>query len=451
MSDSIKALGTKPIGTLLRDYSLPAIAGMTLVSLYNIIDSIFIGHGVGALGISGVAVTFPLLNLVLAVCLMVAIGGATVCSIELGRKNQRNASMVLGQVLILSLVFGISLTVVGLLTLEPVLRLFGASDATLPYAADFMRIMYYGTPTFCVMLSFSHLTRASGYPLRSLLMSAFSVGVNIILAPLFIFGFGWGMRGAALASVLAQLAALAGFLIHFSRKSSNVRFQRGIFRLRPEVAKPMLYIGLSPFLMNACACLVIIAVNISLYAYGGDLAIGAYGVINRLLMLTVMILVGLTQGMQPILGYNFGAGNADRVRETLRYAIIISTVVCIVSFIGAELFPGFLAGLFTDDAELLAISVTGLRIGAATFMLVGAQIIITAYFQSVGLASTSIFLSLARQLIFLIPGILLFPLLIGLNGIWLSLPVSDTLSFIVTMFIFYRHTRSGRMELSPKK
>ncbi len=449
MSQALNPLESRPIGPLLLGYALPAIASMTVVSLYSIIDSIFISHGVGPLAISGIAVAFPPMNLLMAVCLLVAVGASTVCSIELGRKNQERANQVLGHALVLSLALGAVFGLLGLLTLEPALRLFGASDATLPYAADFMRVIFMGAPIFCAMLSLSHVTRASGHPRRSLLMTVLSVGVNLVLAPLFIFVFQWGIKGAALATICSQAVALTGFLIHFTRFGVSVRLRRGIYRIRRDVLLPMLSIGLSPFLMNVCACLIVIVYNLSLRKYGGDLAIGAYGIISRLMMLFFMIIIGLTQGMQPLLGYNFGAKRPDRVRQTLRYGVAAATAVTTAGFLAAELLPSLLASMFTSDPELHGLCVRGLRLASAMFFLVGSQIVISSYFQSVGLASTAIFLSLTRQLIFLLPALFLLSALYGLDGIWLSLPTSDGLAFVATALVFFRHRRrSGREGLA---
>lgn len=442
-ANDINRLESEPIGRLLLSFSLPAIVSMTIVSIYNIVSSIFIGHGEGALAITGLAVTFPFMNLVLAVSMMVAIGGATVCSIELGAKRLERASRVLGNGLVLSIIFSTLFGLAGLLFLDPVLRLFGASDATLPYARDYMEVILWGAPIGNVMLTLNHFMRASGYPAKSMYMSLFSVGLNLILTPLFIFGCKWGIRGAAVATVLSQLASLLAMLFHFFNKNSSVHFQAGIFRLRRAIIKSMLSIGLAPFLMNACACLVVVVINLSLGHYGGDLSIGAYGIANRLLMLFAMIIFGLTQGMQPIIGYNFGAKRMDRVRLTLRYGIIAASLVTSSGFVAFQFFPEPLARMFTDHPDLIAMSVNGLRLCTLLFFIVGSQIVIASYFQSMGRASIAIFLSLSRQLVFLIPGLLTLPLFVGLDGVWLSLPLADGLSFLVTVSIL-RYTIKSR-------
>lgn len=428
-------LETDGIGRLLAAYSLPAIASMVMVSLYNIFSSIFIGHGVGAAAITGLAVTFPFMNLMLAVCMLVAIGGATVCSIELGARNYERAAQVLGHNVVLSLLFGLFFGAAGLLLLDPALVLFGASAETLPYARDYMAIVLFGAPISMVMIALSHFLRACGYPARSMWISLASVGSNIALTPLFIFWLGWGIRGAAIATVLSQFFALLLLLVHFFRQSSLVRFKAGIFRLRKDVVKAMLGIGLSPFLMNLCACLIVMVINLSLKKHGGDLAIGAYGIVNRLLMLFAMTIMGLTQGMQPLIGYNFGACRIDRVRLTLKYGLIAASSVTSLGFLAAQFMPELLARCFSDHPDLVALSVNGLRLCTAMFFIVGSQIVIAGYFQSMGRASVAIFMSLSRQLLFLLPGLIFLPRFLGLDGVWLSMPLADALSAVIGIAI----------------
>ena len=432
------ALENKPIGPLLLQYSIPAIIGMTISSLYNIISSIFIGHGVGPLALSAMAVNFPLFNLLMAVCMLVAVGGATVCSIELGRKNEEGACLVLGQVVVLDLILSVVFSAVCLFFLDPVLLMFGASAETLPYARDYMEVMLLLSPVGFTMLALNSLMRASGYPTKAMITAMVSVAVSVVLSPLFIFVFKWGMHGAALATVVAQLISGIWILCHFFHKNSLVRFRPGIFRLRKSVASSILAVGTAPFLMNACACLVVIIINHSLYRYAGDLAIGAYGIMNRVLMLFAMVVMGLTQGMQPIIGYNFGARKPWRVRLTMIYGIAFGSIVTITGTLCFECIPGLLARMFTDHPQLIELSVTSLRLSGAAFFVVGAQIVITAYFQSIGRAKIAIFLSLGRQLLFLVPCLLILPPLWGLNGVWCSMPASDLLAFLVGVTLLWQ-------------
>ena len=411
--------------------------------MYNICSSIFIGHGVGALGITGLAVTFPFINLALAVCMLVAIGGATVCSIELGAKNPERAAQVLGHNVVLSVLFAVIFAALSLAFLDPILRLFGASGDTLGYARDYMRIILWGAPIGNLMVALSHFLRASGYPTKSMVISLLSVGANIALTPLFIFVFAMGMEGAGYATVLSQLFALVLLYWHFRNPDSTVHFKRGIFRLRRSVVKSILSVGLSPFLMNCSACLIIMMINVSLYREGGDLAIGAYGIANRLLMLFAMIIMGLTQGMQPLVGYNFGAQRMDRVRRTLTLGLIAGTAVTTAGFLACQLIPESLVRLFTDHPDLVSMATNGIRLCTAVFFLVGSQIVIAGFFQSMGRASVAIFLSLSRQLLFLLPGLILLPHFFGLNGVWISLPVADAIAALISIYILWCSYRSS--------
>lgn len=324
-------LGTERIGKLLVQYSIPAIIGMTITSLYNIIDSIFIGHGVGPMGIAGLAITFPLMNLVVAFCTMVSAGGSTISSIRLGQKDLDGATEVLGNTLMFCLVNAFIFGSVSFIFLDDILRFFGASNDTLPYARDFMQVILLGTPVTYTMIGLNNIMRATGYPKKAMLTSMVTVVCNIILAPIFIFQFDWGIRGAATATVISQFIGMVWVVSHFLQKTSVVRLQRGFWKMKKRIISSILSIGMSPFLMNVTACVIVIIVNNSLQQYGGDMAIGAYGIINRLLVLYVMIVLGLTMGMQPIVGYNFGAQKHDRVKATLRLTIIAG--VCILSLI----------------------------------------------------------------------------------------------------------------------
>ena len=441
MCAQVNRLETEPIGKLLVSFSLPAIVSTTIIGVYNISTSIFIGQGEGHLAITGLAVTFPFMNLALAVCMMVALGGATVCSIQLGAGRPWRACLVLGHAVTLSLGFAVLFAAPCLIFLDPILRIFGASDATLPYAREYMEIILWATPMSNVMISLIHFMRASGYPAKSMYMNLLSIGLNLILTPVFIFICHWGIRGAALATVLSQLIALLAALAHFCNRRNTVHFRRGIFRMYPRVVRPMLSVGLSPFLMNSCACLVIVVINISMRHYGGDLFIGAYGIANRLTLLFVMVIFGLTQGMQPLIGYNYGARRNDRVSQTLRYGLIAASFITGMGFLAFQFLPRQLTGLFTTHPDLTAICIKGLRLCTSAFFTVGSQVVITIYFQSMGKPAISIFLSLSRQLLFLLPGLIILPLYLGVDGIWISLPLADSLAFIVAALMLRRLSR----------
>ena len=405
-------LGKESIGKLLLQYSIPAIIGMTITSIYNIIDSIFIGHGVGPMAIAGLAISFPLMNLVVAFCTLVSAGGSTLASIRLGQKDMKGATEILSHTLMLcitnSFFFGI-------------------------LSFSFMQVILLGTPITYTMIGLNNVMRATGYPKKAMLTSMVTVVANIILAPIFIFHFEWGMRGAATATVISQLIGMVWVVSHFVKKDSTVHFEGNIWKMKRRIVESIFAIGMSPFLMNVCACAIVIIINNSLQNYGGDMAIGAYGIINRLLTLYVMIVLGLTMGMQPIVGYNFGAQKIDRVKQTLRLGIISGVVITSSGFIICEFFPHAVSALFTDSDELIDLAVDGIRLAVLMFPFVGAQIVIGNFFQSIGKAKISIFLSLTRQLLYLLPCLLLFPNWWGLEGIWISMPVSDALAFITAV------------------
>lgn len=446
---SIHVLETAPIGKLLLQYSIPAIIGMTVTSLYNIIDSIFIGHGVGPLAISGLALTFPLMNLVIAFCTLIGVGGAAISSIYLGQKDHHKATEVLHNVFLLCIIAGFCFGGITLWFLDPILTFFGASNDTLPYARDFMRVILLGNPISFVFIGLNNVMRATGYPKKAMLSSLLTVGVNIILAPLFIFVLDWGIRGAAMATIISQFGGLLWVLSHFIHSSSLIHFQRGFYKLQGRIMASIFSIGMAPFLLNVCASAIVVILNQSFKSYGGDLAIGAYGIVNRVLTLFVMVVIGLTQGMQPIVGYNYGAQRYDRVQQTLKRAVFVAVGIMTVGWLVSEITPEYIVALFSDDDGLNQLAQTGLRIAALMFPFVGAQIVITNFFQSIGKAKISIFLSLARQLLFLIPLLFLLPLHWGIIGVWSSMPASDSVAFVaavLTLRWYLRKLRKGQRQ-----
>lgn len=445
-------LGTDSIGKLLLQYSIPAIIGMTITSIYNIIDSIFIGHGVGPMAIAGLAISFPLMNLVIAFCTLVSAGGSTIASIRLGQKDLKGATEILSHTLMLCITNSVFFAVLSLLFLDHILIFFGASHDTLPYARDFMEIILLGTPISYTMIGLNNVMRATGYPKKAMLTSMVSVLANIILAPLFIFQFEWGMQGAAIATVISQFIGMVWVVSHFFNKENTVHFEGTVWKMKGRIVKSIFAIGMSPFLMNVCACAIVIVINNSLQNYGGDMAIGAYGIINRLLTLYVMIVLGLTMGMQPIIGYNFGAQKLDRVKQTLRLGIISGVIITSSGFLICELFPHAVSALFTDSDELIGMASEGVRLAVLMFPLVGAQIVIGNFFQSIGKAKISIFLSLTRQLLYLLPCLLLFPGWWGLKGIWISMPVSDILAFttaVISLFVYIKKVSKQKPVSTP--
>lgn len=430
------ALGVKPIGRLLLQYSVPAIIASTVTSLYNIIDSIFIGRGVGAMAITGLAITFPMMNLVIAFVTLIAVGGATISSIFLGQKDEKKATEVLHNVMLLSLIHAIVFGGISLYFLDDILTIFGATDETLPYAHDFMTVVLLGTPIAFVFISLNNIMRATGYPTKAMVSALLSVVVNIIFAPIFIFALDWGIKGAALATVIGQSAAFVWVMIHFFSRKSFVHFSRSARWFVPSLVKRIYAIGMSPFLINTCACVVVVFINKSLLEYGGaegNMAVGAYGIINRVTMFFLMIVLGVTQGMQPILGYNYGAGQWNRVKRTLRLGILVGSIITVAGFAVTEIFPDQVTLMFNDDPTLIRLSREGFRIVLLCYPFIGAAIVIQNFFQSIGKPQLSIFLSMTRQLLFLLPLLIWLPSIWGVDGVWASMAGSDMISFIVTV------------------
>lgn len=434
-------LGTEPIGKLLTKYAIPAIIAMTASSLYNMADSIFIGHGVGALAISGLALTFPLMNLAAAFGSLVGVGASTLVAVKLGQKDYEGANKVLGNVLILNVILGIAFTLVFLFLLDLILYFFGASEFTIGYARDYMRIILYGNVVTHMYFGLNAVLRASGYPRMAMFATLASVVINCILNPVFIFGFGWGIEGSAWATVISQVISLTVQFIHFSKPKQLLHFQHGIFKLRAEIVKGIISIGMSPFLMNLCSCLIVILINRGLKEYGGDMAIGAYGIVNRIAFLFVMIIMGFNQGMQPIAGYNFGARLYHRVTEvtklTMRWAIGVATF----GFLLCQLVPSWIVRMFTDDSELIGAASYGLHIVFAVFPIVGFQMVATNFFLSIGMSKKAIFLSLTRQMLFLIPCLIILPNYFGMLGVWISMPIADTVASVVTALVLVKQFR----------
>ena len=433
-------LGTSSVSRLLVQYSVPAIIASVATSLYNIIDSIFIGRGVGPMAISGLAITFPLMNLLIGFCTLVAVGAATVSSIFLGQKNLKSATEVVNNVLTLCIIHALVFGGLTLLFLDDILFFFGATAETIPYAREFMQVILLGTPVSYVFIGLNNVMRATGYPRRAMVSALLSVVVNLILAPVFIFSLDWGIRGAAWATIAGQTVACVWVIIHFMSGKSVVHFERHARWLVGSMVKRMYAIGLSPFLMNCCACLVVVFLNKALLDSAGaegNIAVGAYGIINRTTMFFVMIIFGVTQGMQPILGYNYGAGNFSRVRQTLYKGIGIATAITVFGWAVTELFPDSISGMFTTDAVMIDMARTGFRIYFSLYFVVGAQIVVQNFFQSIGHPIPSIVLSLTRQLIFLLPLLWILPEHFGVDGVWMSMVGSDALAFVLAMIMMF--------------
>lgn len=444
-ADRLKELGSAPLGKLLWKYSLPAVIGTVVTALYNLIDSIVIGHAIADPNvIAGIAVTFPVMTLSAALGMLIGAGAATRISIVLGQKDKPRAELILGNSVMLTLIIGVIYMTAFFIFLDPILRTFGASDATIPYARQFMQWIIPGMVLINLTFSYNNVMRATGYPRKAMTTNILGAALNAILAPLFLFGFGWGIWGAALATDIS-MAITAFFVIsHFFDPKNELTFKPHTTRLEWPVVKSIIMIGMAPFLINLANAGINALMNNSLQHHGGDNAIAAIVAFNRYVTVFVMIVIGICQGMQPILGYNYGAGKYRRLFRTLTLAASAALLVTTTGAILAHLAPAPIAGMFMQDPDQIEAAVICLRITTLSFWMVGFQIVSTNFFQSLGMAGKAIFLSLTRQIIFMIPLIYLLPPLLGLKGVWFAFPISDTVATLVTigMLIFQiRHIR----------
>ena len=439
-------LGTKPVGSLLMQYAIPAIVAMVASSLYNMVDSIFIGQGVGPMAISGLAITFPFMNLSGAIGACIGVGASTYLSVKLGQKDYSMAQRILGNSVVLKIITGIIFGAICLLFLDPILRFFGASDNTLPYAHEYMVVILLGNVFTHLYFGMNALLRAASKPKQAMYATIFTVVLNTALDPIFIYTLDMGIRGAALATILSQTTALCWQIKQFSNPHELLHFKRGIYKLDWSIIKNILAIGVSPLAMNTCSCIIVIFINTALVKYGGDMAVGAYGIANRIGFLFFMIVMGINQGMQPIAGYNYGAMHFDRMLKVLKLSMISATAIMAFGWLVGELMPYPCARLFTTDAELIEQAVKGIRLNMIAFPLIGSQAVITNFFQSIGKAKISIFLSLSRQMIFLLPLLVALPPMLGVDGVWLALPASDTVAFIVTWIIMIRYMHKFKLQ-----
>ena len=442
MDQATARLGSERVGKLLLDYSIPAVIGMVMASLYNIVDRIFIGQGVGPLAISGLALTFPLMTLVMAIGTLVGVGASARISIVLGMNDVRWARNILGNAFVLTFLFSAVLITFSMLYLDDILLAFGGSAQTIPYAKDYLRIVIPGSVLSNLSYSFSGVMRATGYPRKSMYTILIGVGLNVILDPIFIFGLNMGIEGAAVATVISMFVSMLFVMSHFFNTKHQVHFRVGCFRPKARIIRNIVSIGMAPFLMNLAASVVNIIMNNQLVREGGDLAIGAFGIINSFGMLIVMCVLGLCQGMQPIVGFNYGAGQHKRVQDTLWLVIITSTVIMGIGCLCSVLFPEIIARAFTNDSELIEVTANGLRISLFVFVVVGSQISISQFFQSIGIAWKAMFLSLSRQCLFLIPALLTFPHVWGLDGVWYASPFSDFIAAVTAWGFLWYHVKN---------
>lgn len=440
-------LGTKPVGKLLAQYALPAIIAMTAASLYNIIDRVFIGQVVGPMAISGLAITFPFMILAAAFGAAVGVGAATTISVKLGQKDYESAENILGNTITLNLIIGLAFGGICLLFLDPILRFFGASDATLPYARDFMQIILAGNVFSHMYFGMNAVLRAASKPRMAMFATIFTVAMNILLDTVFILWWHWGIKGAAFATVISQVLALCWQMKLFANKNELLHLKRGIYKLKANLVRNIISIGISPFLMNACACIIVIFINNQLVKFGGDIAVGAYGIANSIAMIFIMFVIGLNQGMQPIAGYNYGAQQYSRMMRVVKLSIITAICIMLTGWTLAMFAPYYCARMFTKDPELIKGSIKAIQIIMMMYPFIGCQMVITNFFQCIGKVKISIFLSLSRQLLFLLPLLVLLPNFYGINGVWASMPTSDLISVIVAISIMTVYLRRFKKEM----
>lgn len=447
--DRLKELGTAPIGRMLLKYSLPAVVGTVVMSIYNIIDSVVIGHAIDDPNVvSGIAVTFPVMNLATALGMLIGAGAATRVSIVMGQKDKARAELILGNSVLLTVIIGILYMSAFAIFLDPVLRLFGASPNSLPYAREFLLWVLPGMLLMNLTFSYNNVMRASGYPGKAMYTNLIGAGLNMVLAPLFLFGFGWGIRGAAIATDISMLITAFFVMSHFFDRRSELHFVRGTFRFNWPVIKSVLYIGMAPFLINVAGASINAIVNNSLLRYGGDNAIAAVVVFNRFVTIFVMVVIGICQGMQPILGYNYGSGRLQRLFRTLLLASCSGLCFTTLgSAVGAAC-PRTIASLFMQDPRQIECAVNCLRITTIGFWMVGFQIVATNFFQSLGMAGKAIFLSLTRQVLFMIPMLYILPPMFGLDGVWAAYPVCDVIATVVSGVMLYVQLRRIKREMN---
>ena len=435
-TDRLEELKDAKIWRLLLKYSLPAVVGTVVMAIYNIIDSIVIGHAIDDPNVvSGIAVTFPVMNLATALGMLIGAGSATRVSIVMGQENKRMAEIILGNSVQLTVLIGIAYISLFAVFITPILKMFGASPHSLPYAREFMLWILPGLVLMNLTFSYNNVMRATGYPGKAMYTNLIGAGLNAILAPLFLFGFKWGIKGAAIATDISMLVTSFFVMGHFFKKDSTLHFVRGTFKFNWQVIKSILYIGMSPFLINVAGSAINAIVNNSLLHYGGDDAIASVVVFNRFVTIFVMIVIGICQGMQPILGYNYGSGKFGRLFSTLRLAIICGVVVTSIGSLLGAFNPRFIASMFMQDEAQILCAINCLQITTLTFWMVGFQIVGTNFFQSLGMAGKAVFLSLTRQIIFMIPMLLILPPRFGLDGVWACYPICDLVAAVVTAFM----------------
>lgn len=446
-SDRLRELGTAPVGKLLFKYSLPAVIGTVVSAVYNIIDSIVIGHAIDDPNVvSGIAVTFPVMNIVTALGMLVGAGAATRVSIVMGQNDKRVAEIILGNCVQLTVIFGLLYAAIFAIFMDPILRMFGASPHSLPYAREFMYWVLPGCVLTNLTFSYNNVMRASGYPAKAMYTNMIGAILNAILAPIFLFCFHWGIRGAAIATDISMTVTAIWVMSHFFNKNNTLHFARGTFRFNWPIIKGVLYIGMAPFLINVAGSGVNAIINNTLVSYGGDNAVAAVVVFNRFVTIFIFIIIGICQGMQPIVGYNYGSGRFNRLFRTFWIAATCGVIISTTGSIIGAFLPRTIASMFMQDESQIQCAINCLRITTLTFWMVGFQIVSTNFFQALGMAGKAVFLSLTRQIIFMIPLLFILPPLMGLNGVWSAFPISDFVATVVATILLSVQMRKIKKE-----
>ena len=437
--ENVNPLGVKKVSKLLVQFSVPAIVGMMANALYNIVDRIFIGNkaDLGALGIAGITVSFPIMIILLAFGVLFGIGGSTLFAIKLGQKKEQEAEKAMGNAFTLLLIAGLSFSVLGQVFLTQILTLFGASPDVLPYAKEYMRIIFMGSTFQMMSMGMNNFIRADGNPKIAMMSMFLGAGINIVLDPIFIFVLDMGMAGAALATVISQISASIWIISYFYGKRSRNKLRRANMRLKKTLVLTIFSLGVPPFALQLANSMLNIILNKSLISYGGDLAISAMGIVNSLQTLLIMPVIGINQGVLPIISFNYGARQFDRVKEAAKLGILAATALVMVGYLSTRFIPTQMVGLFNHEPDLLELGSFALKQWFLFTPLIGFQIIGANFFQAIGRPRSAMFLTLSRQVIFLIPAILIFPLFWGLEGILFAAPFADLLSSTVTAFFFY--------------
>lgn len=447
MKNNQQVLGTEPIGKLLVKYSLPAIIGMMVNGLYNVVDRIFIGNipGVGPLAITGLGVTMPIMTIILAFGMLIGIGTATNISIKLGQGKKEEGEKLIGHAITLAIIVGLSITTIGLLFGNQILKVFGASEGSLPYAKAYIDIILLGSVFNLIGFSFNHIIRGDGNPKLSAIIMVVGCVTNIVLDTVFIFVFKMGIQGAAIATIASQFITAVWGVSYYLRGKANLKFRKSSLKLEKSLIGMIFAIGSAPFAMQIAASCVQVICNNSLRTYGGDLAIGAMATINSIIMMVGMPIVGISQGAQPIVGFNYGAKDYDRATRALKLCVVAATLGLSVGWIIVQVFPEPIVSMFNTDAELVSISIDGIRKYLSMMPLIGVSMIGSNFFQSIGKAKHAMFLSLLRQVILLVPMMLILPKFLGLNGVWFAQPIADITSFVVTGILLIREVKSHKI------